>query len=148
MHELIKKVERAVTYFLAGRMAVVVVLAVGELAWIIVEDIITPPVLILEIDELLDIFGIFMLVLIGVELLETIKAYIRENVIHGGGADRRDDRHGAQGHRPRPEEPAEHDAHWHCSHHRRAGPIGALFPETVVTGSRVASGAGADHVVT
>jgi hypothetical protein len=51
MLELIKKVERAVTYFLAGLMAVVVVLAVGELAWIIVKDIITPPVLILEIDD-------------------------------------------------------------------------------------------------
>ncbi len=82
MLELIKKVERAVTYFLAGLMAIVVVLAVGELAWLIIKDIITPPVLILEIDELLDIFGLFMLVLIGVELLETIKAYIKENVVH------------------------------------------------------------------
>ena len=45
MLELIKKVERAVTYFLAGLMAIVVVLAVGELAWLIIKDIITPPVL-------------------------------------------------------------------------------------------------------
>ena len=35
-----------------------------------------------EIDELLEIFGFFLLVLIGIELLETIKAYLATNVIH------------------------------------------------------------------
>ena len=33
-------------------------------------------------DELLDIFGFFLLVVIGIELLDTLKAYLRENVIH------------------------------------------------------------------
>jgi len=63
-------------------MAVVVLLATIELGWIIIKDVITPPVFLLEIDELLDIFGLFLLVLIGVELLETIKAYLKENVVH------------------------------------------------------------------
>jgi uncharacterized membrane protein (DUF373 family) len=63
-------------------MALVVLLATIELGWIIIKDIITPPVMLLEIDELLDIFGLFLLVLIGVELLETIKAYIKEQVVH------------------------------------------------------------------
>lgn len=31
---------------------------------------------------LLEIFGYFLLVLIGVELLETLKAYVRKDVIH------------------------------------------------------------------
>jgi uncharacterized membrane protein (DUF373 family) len=39
-------------------------------------------VVLLEIDELLDIFGFFLLILIGVELLETIKAYLVEHVVH------------------------------------------------------------------
>ena len=34
------------------------------------------------IPELLDIFGFFLLVLIGIELLETIKAYLVESVVH------------------------------------------------------------------
>jgi len=38
---------------------------------------------LLEIDELLEIFGLFMLVLIGIELLETIaKTYMAESVDH------------------------------------------------------------------
>jgi uncharacterized membrane protein (DUF373 family) len=54
-----------------------------ELAWIIIKDIITPPVFLLEIDELLEIFGLFMLVLIGIELLDTIaKTYMSESTDH------------------------------------------------------------------
>ena len=82
MLELLKKFEKAITVTLVVLMAVVLLLATVELGWIIVKDIITPPVLLLEIHELLDIFGLFLLVLIGVELLETIKAYLKENVVH------------------------------------------------------------------
>ncbi len=82
MLDLLKKFEKAVTATLVILMAVVVLLATIELGWIIIKDIITPPVLLLEIDELLDIFGLFLLVLIGVELLETIKAYLKDNVVH------------------------------------------------------------------
>jgi uncharacterized membrane protein (DUF373 family) len=82
MLDMLKKFERAVTTTLVVLMAVVVLLATIELAWIIIQDIVTPPVFLLEIDELLDIFGLFLLVLIGVELLETIKAYLKDNVVH------------------------------------------------------------------
>ena len=53
-----------------------------ELGWIIAKDIFTPPVILLEIEELLEIFGFFLLILIGVELLETIKAYLNQGVVH------------------------------------------------------------------
>ena len=82
MLELLKKFEKAITVALVIMMAIVVLLATIELGWLIIKDIITPPVFLLEIDELLDIFGLFLLVLIGVELLETIKAYVKENVVH------------------------------------------------------------------
>jgi uncharacterized membrane protein (DUF373 family) len=82
MLEPLHKFEKAITTTLMVLMALVVLLATIELGWIIVKDVITPPVLLLEIDELLDIFGLFLLVLIGVELLETIKAYVKEHVVH------------------------------------------------------------------
>ncbi|HPS79920.1 MAG TPA: phosphate-starvation-inducible PsiE family protein [Thermoanaerobaculaceae bacterium] len=81
MHFL-KVFERAVVTALIVLMVVVVALATVELGWIVVKEIITPPVFLLEIDKLLKIFGFFLLVLIGVELLETIKAYLVEHVIH------------------------------------------------------------------
>ena len=82
MLDLLKKFEKLITVTLVVLMAVVVLMATIELGWIIIKDIITPPVFLLEIEELLEIFGLFLLVLIGVELLETIKAYIKDNVVH------------------------------------------------------------------
>lgn len=73
----IKKFEKGVILSLVLMMALVLFLSTLELAWIIIKDILSPPVFMLEIEELLDLFGIFMLVLIGIELLETIvKTYL------------------------------------------------------------------------
>ena len=82
MMDVLKKFERVIVLVLIVMMMLVVLLATVELGWIIVKDIVTPPMFLLEIAELLEIFGFFLLVLIGVELLETLKAYLKENVVH------------------------------------------------------------------
>ncbi|MEX1330137.1 MAG: phosphate-starvation-inducible PsiE family protein [Desulfobacterales bacterium] len=82
MKAFLKKFEHIIVLSLITMMVIVVVLATVELGWIIIRDIVTPPIILLEIEELLEIFGFFLLVLIGIELLETIKAYLLTNVIH------------------------------------------------------------------
>ena len=82
MQSFLKKFEHIIVLSLITMMVIVVVLATIELGWVIIRDIITPPIILLEIDELLEIFGFFLLVLIGIELLETIKAYLITNVVH------------------------------------------------------------------
>ena len=82
MQAFLKKFEYVIVLSLITMMVIVVVLTTIELGWIIITDIITPPIILLEIDELLEIFGFFLLVLIGIELLETIKAYFMTNVVH------------------------------------------------------------------
>ena len=80
--EFLRKFEHLVINALIVMMIVVVLISTMELAYIIIVDIISPPMFWLEIDELLDIFGFFLLILIGVELLETIKAYLAQKVVH------------------------------------------------------------------
>jgi uncharacterized membrane protein (DUF373 family) len=82
MTEFLKKFERMVIYTLISMMVVVVTLSTVELGWIVVRDILRPPVMLLQIEDLLEIFGFFLLILIGIELLETIKAYLYEHVVH------------------------------------------------------------------
>ena len=82
MVDFLKKFERIIITSLIVMMVLVILLATIDLAWVIVKDIVTPPVFLLNINELLEIFGFFLLVLIGIELLETIKAYLFENVVH------------------------------------------------------------------
>jgi uncharacterized membrane protein (DUF373 family) len=77
----VKWFEKGVTFVLTVLMAVVVLLATVELGWIIVRDIVMWPAEATRITELLDIFGLFLLVLIGIELLETIRAYAATHVL-------------------------------------------------------------------
>ena len=74
--------ERIITRVLLVMMAVVVVLATIEVIWVVITDVLTPPVFLLEIWELLDLFGLFLLVLIGLELLHSVKVYIEQREIH------------------------------------------------------------------
>ena len=74
--------ERVITRILLVMMAVVVVLATIEVIWVVIKDVLTPPVFLLEIEELLDLFGLFLLVLIGLELLYSVKIFIEQREIH------------------------------------------------------------------
>jgi uncharacterized membrane protein (DUF373 family) len=78
----IKLFERWIIVALIIMMAIVVLISTIELGVIIVTDIFKPPAFWLGIDQLFEIFGFFLLLLIGVELLETIKAYLSEGVVH------------------------------------------------------------------
>lgn len=71
--------EQIVTTILIVLMGAVVVLAVIDLAWILIQDVFTPPYVLLDIDELLEVFAMFLLVLIGIELVETLKLYLKRN---------------------------------------------------------------------
>jgi uncharacterized membrane protein (DUF373 family) len=74
--------ERIIVTVLICMMILVVLLSTVELAWVILRDIFTYPLFILEIDDLLDIFGLFLLVLIGIELVYTLRAYLTDSEVH------------------------------------------------------------------
>jgi uncharacterized membrane protein (DUF373 family) len=82
MRDYLKPFEKLVVFVRIAMMCVVVLVSTVELGWIVVRDLITPPILFFEIEELLDIFGFFLLILIGLELLETIRAYLDNHVVH------------------------------------------------------------------
>jgi uncharacterized membrane protein (DUF373 family) len=82
MIHLLKKIEHIIVISLLVMMVITVCLATIEVGWILLKDVITAPMFLLEVSELLDIFGLFLLVLIGVELMETLKVYLTERAIH------------------------------------------------------------------
>ena len=83
MLDYLKKFEKGIAYTLIGLMALVLLLTTFELGWLILQDIFSPPLFLLDTNELLDIFGLFLLILIGIELIDTVrKTYLTESVIH------------------------------------------------------------------
>ena len=63
-------------------MAVVIVMGVIDVGWTLYQKLITPPLFILTISDMLATFGAFMAVLIAIEILINITVYLRDDVIH------------------------------------------------------------------
>ncbi len=79
---IIRGFERVVVVFLMSMLMVIISISVLELAWMLVRDLSTRRPLLLDVEEVFELFGFFLLVLIGVDLLTTLKAYVTEGVIH------------------------------------------------------------------
>lgn len=82
METLMTKIQIFIVWALAGMLVIVVMLSTIHLGSLIAEEVWKPPRFLIPVQGLLEIFGYFLLVLIGVELLETLKAYVKKDVIH------------------------------------------------------------------
>src|SRR5580700_12898 len=82
LETLIGGVQKLTVMALSGMLVVVMLLSTIHLGVLIAQEIWAPPRFLIRVQGLLEIFGYFLLVLIGVELLETLKAYLRRDVIH------------------------------------------------------------------
>ena len=84
MEKLVKKFERHIIIGLLVMMILVVFIGSVELAVMLVERMLSPfpKWILLNISEMLEIFGFFMMILIGIELIETIKIYLVDESIH------------------------------------------------------------------
>lgn len=63
-------------------MMLAVLVSMVELAVILFQELMKPPVFLLNIEEMLEVFGFFLMVLIGLKLLESIKANLGEDRVH------------------------------------------------------------------
>jgi uncharacterized membrane protein (DUF373 family) len=82
MIEIVNKFEKLIYAALMIMLMAVLVAGIVDLAWILVSSLTEISPWLLETHEMITVLGAFLLVLIGVELLDTIKAYFHENAIH------------------------------------------------------------------
>jgi uncharacterized membrane protein (DUF373 family) len=82
MEALLTKAQKLVALALAALLILVVVLSTLHLGLLIAEELWKPPRLLIPVQGLLEVFAFFLLVLIGVELLESLKGYVKKDVIH------------------------------------------------------------------
>lgn len=82
MKNLLEKFERIVVLTLMAFMMFAVLLATIEVGVILWQQMLKPPFMLLDVKEMMEVFGFILMVVIGLELLETIKAYLDKRVIH------------------------------------------------------------------
>ena len=83
MLEILNKFERVIITSLLVMLMLAILSSTVELAVLLVQQLLKPPRLfLLDMSELLPIFSFFLMVLIGVELLEVLKTYLKEESLH------------------------------------------------------------------
>ena len=84
LRKTVQVIERYIIKTLIGLMSLLLIAATVELGYVLVKSIIHSGTdhLIIDLDNLMKVFGVFLLVVIGIELLDTIKVYFKKNVIH------------------------------------------------------------------
>jgi uncharacterized membrane protein (DUF373 family) len=82
LNNAVKTVERYIIKTLIALMSVLLIIATLQLGYMVIMSILQSEVFILDLDVLMDLFGVFLLVLIGIELLDTIKVYFKKHDIH------------------------------------------------------------------
>lgn len=76
MEKIFKSFEKTTVVILLVLMMLAVAVSTIELAIILYQELMKPPFLLLNIDEMIEVFSFFLMVLIGLELVESVKAYL------------------------------------------------------------------------
>lgn len=74
-------VEKVIVTVLIIMMSAILLMATVQLVIFLIHNIGKSGELV-SLDGLMDTFGVFLLILIGIELLETIKIYLRHKIVH------------------------------------------------------------------
>lgn len=82
MLKFIKNIEKLIIWGILIVMLTIIVLAFIDIVYEIFQEILNPPVLIIDANGLMNLFSLFLVLLIGLELLETVKAYLKEDIVH------------------------------------------------------------------
>lgn len=82
LNRAVRILETYIIKALIGLMSLLLIIATIQLGYKVVESVIVSDTFILDLDVLMDLFGIFLLVLIGIELLDTIKVYFKKHEVH------------------------------------------------------------------
>lgn len=78
LHMIIRTAVRVLAVVMAG----LILLGVADVIWVLYQKLMTPPVFLLSVSDILATFGAFLAVLIAIEIFTNITLYLTENVIH------------------------------------------------------------------
>lgn len=82
MNRVIKFFESGLTIGILIVLFVVLLAAFIDIAYEIYQKILAPPFLIVDAGGLMSLFSLVLVLLIGLELIETVKAYLEDDVVH------------------------------------------------------------------
>jgi len=78
----IDKIERYIVYVLVFLLLISVILGTLELSRVLIKNILASPFFLVDINRLFESFSLFLILVIGLELLKSIKSYLVQGSIN------------------------------------------------------------------
>jgi len=82
MMRVTERFEHLVVGVLLALMMLAIVASTIDLAWTFLKELIAPPRFLIGVDQVMQIFGLVFTILIGLELLETVKTVLSKEQLH------------------------------------------------------------------
>lgn len=82
LHALFHYFERSLAFVMLLLIAIVAVISLIELCFVLYSDLISTDGFLLGLDELFEVFGMFLIVLIAIELMASIYMYMVDKSVH------------------------------------------------------------------
>ena len=82
MFKFIRHIEKYLIWGIILLMFIILILAFVDILYVIKEKILDEPYFIIDANGLMNLFSIFLILLIGLELLETVKTYLEDDKVH------------------------------------------------------------------
>ena len=73
--------DQLISFALLLMMGIVVLSSTLDLALVLVRDLLSPPLFLLSAEELLEIFSVFLIVLIALELIQTVRLHFSKGTV-------------------------------------------------------------------
>ncbi len=80
--KIFDEIEKYTSYLLLALIAIIVVSATLEVGYTVVTEIFRPPGFFIGVEDLFELFGLLLMVLIGLELMSSVRTYMNDHQIH------------------------------------------------------------------
>jgi len=82
MYDLLKYLGKMMVWAILLLLSIILVLAFVDLLYETYLKIIEPPFLVINSRHLIELFSLCLIIIIGLELIETVKAFLKEEIVH------------------------------------------------------------------
>ena len=82
MKKTLRFIESALVIGILGVISFILILSFIDILYEIKQKVIMPPRFIIDANGLMDLFSTLLVLMIGLKLLETVKTYLKEDIVH------------------------------------------------------------------
>jgi uncharacterized membrane protein (DUF373 family) len=82
MNKVFKYFERFLIWGILIAISIILIFAFIDIVYVISKHLLSAPFLIIDARGLMNLFSLLLLLLIGLELFETVRAYLKEDIVH------------------------------------------------------------------